>query len=113
MPSIFHSAAAGESRSNAAAMLGADAASIGRSGLPTCKLTERSAAMAAAGSELASAAAATAGSDPPSKYARRTSSVGTPAALATRLHHQAFERPLPQVTSEQPDQERPLARRGT
>ena len=80
----------------AAAMLLADEASMSRSGRPTCRPNERSAADAALaagvgtagvvtapGSGAASAAAATACSDPPSRCARLTSSAGTPAARAT------------------------------
>ena len=48
MPSIFHSAAAGDTRSKAAATVGAEAASIGRSGRPTCRRKAWSAARAAA-----------------------------------------------------------------
>ena len=112
IPSIFHSAAATDSRSNAEATLDADAASIGRSGLPTCKPTERSAAEAAAGPAPASAISATPGSDPPSRKARRTSSVGTAGRAGHGLDHEAFQGTLVQVTGDQPDQERALARRG-
>ena len=84
IPSIFHSTAAGETRARAAATLLADEASISRSGRPTCRPNDRSAADAASGDAAAGrAAAATAGRDPPSRCARLTSPTGTPAARAT------------------------------
>ena len=49
-PSIFHSTAAGDTLPRAAATSGADAASIGRVGRPTRRVTARSAAAARSGS---------------------------------------------------------------
>ena len=87
MPSIFHSSAAGHIRSSAALMLGAEAASMGRTGCPTRSVNARSALITSSWlpspRAAASAVLATSGSDPRSWCARRTSATGTPAALAT------------------------------
>ena len=65
MPSTFHSTAAGEIRSSAAATVGADAASIGRTGRPTWSATARRAPDAACGlPPVPGRAAAAAASDP-------------------------------------------------
>ena len=112
MPSIFHSAAAGDSRSNADATLGADAASIGRSGRPTCKPTERSAAEAADG-PWACQRGLGHSSEGPAKQIRSADLLGGHFGCTShRLEHQAVKRALAQVTSEQADQERAFAWRG-
>ncbi len=67
MPSIFHSSAAGEIFSSAAARLGAEAASIGRTGWPTRSVNARSAATTSSvlpSAAAPSAAFATSASDP-------------------------------------------------
>ena len=112
IPSIFHSTAAGETRSKAAATLLADAASIGRSGRPTRRPNDRSAADAAPGDAAAGrAAAATAGRDPPSRCARLTSG-RHPGGAGDRLDHHPFERALVQFPGDQPDEEVAFARGG-
>ncbi len=79
MPSSFHSTAAGApALARASSMLGALAASIGRTGRPTSRPNAASAAL-----PPDSAAAATAPSEPRSIMARRTSATGTSAARAT------------------------------
>ena len=50
MPSIFHSSAAGEIFSKAASRLGAEAASMGRTGWPTRNVKARNAVMTASAS---------------------------------------------------------------
>ena len=81
IPSSFHSTAAAWPSpilASASAMLVALAASIGRTGRPTSSPNARSASL-----PPASAAAATAPSEPRSIMARRTSAAGTEAARAT------------------------------
>ena len=81
IPSSFHSTAActpAPTRESASEMLEALAASIGRTGRPTSSPNAASAAL-----PPASAAAATAPSEPRSIIARRTSATGTDAARAT------------------------------
>ena len=79
MPSSFHSTAAvPPTLAMASAMLAALAASIGRTGRPTSRPKAASAAL-----PPASAAAATAPSEPRSIMARRISATGTEAARAT------------------------------
>ena len=118
MPSIFHSAAAGLIRPRAAAMSGADAASIGRAGRPTRSVKPRRAASARSAGELAgggagpvppSAAWATSGSDPPSWCARADLLGRDARGPGDRVGHDALERALPEIAGQQPDQELPLA----
>ncbi len=111
MPSIFHSTAAGEIRSSAAASVGAVAASIGlerpsdlqgdglqrplggRGVVRRARPARRTAAWA---------------SEPPTWWARRTSRPGTPAAAAMASVMTPPSAPWPQVAGQQPDQELPL-----
>ena len=79
IPSSFHSTAAVPSiLARASSMLGALAASIGRTGRPTSRPNAASASL-----PPLSAAAATTPSEPRSIMARRTSATGTSAARAT------------------------------
>ncbi len=79
MPSSFHSTAAvSPALARASSIVGALAASIGRTGRPTSRPNPASAAL-----PPDSAAAATAPSAPRSIMARRTSATGTEAARAT------------------------------
>ncbi len=79
MPSIFHSTAARPpARSMASSIVASLLASMGLSGLPTCRPNRASASL-----PPPSAACAVTASDPLSITARRTSAPGTPDALAT------------------------------
>ena len=115
MPSIFHSSAAGEIFSRAASRLGAEAASMGRTGWPTRSVKARSAAIDRSAVAVSGCAKRRLGD-----LGERSAQLVGPAhlrgrsagRLGHRVGHDALERALPQVTSDQPDQELPLAVRG-
>ena len=77
MPSSFHSIAASPVRANASVSVGADCASIGRTGTPTTSWNRPSPAL-----PCTSTASATGRNVPATVTARRTSAAGTSAAVA-------------------------------
>ena len=103
IPSSFHSTAAAWP-ADLGQRLG-DARRAGRQHRPHRPADLQAERAASASLPPASAAAATAPSEPRSIIARRTSATGTEAAPGDRVGHHPFQRALPQLAGQQPEQE--------